>query len=249
MKRIDHIVLRVKDLDVMKNFYETVMGMDVIHEDEGSVTLDNPKLTLVKGADVVNKEAYNGLYHHAYLLPSLKDLGTFLIHLKNFEVTWIGGSDHGFSKAIYFRDPEHNAIEVYVDMDPSVWPMADNNKIRFVTQRLDMKAIRDLSDAQFTKLPKETIWGHVHLEVDDIEKGRPFYIDTLGFEVKIETGPSLFMSKDGYHHHIAMNNWHHAKGLLPNNYTGIISYTLLLPELPAQTLTDPFGIIVKINED
>lgn len=49
--------------------------------------------------------------------------------------------------------------------------------------------------------------GHVHLKIGNIEEAKRFYIDTLGFDEIRERDGALFVSKDGYHHHLGMNTW------------------------------------------
>jgi catechol-2,3-dioxygenase len=50
--------------------------------------------------------------------------------------------------------------------------------------------------------------GHVHLKVADIERGLGFWRDLLGLEVQQRLGSqAVFLSADGYHHHIALNEY------------------------------------------
>ena len=49
--------------------------------------------------------------------------------------------------------------------------------------------------------------GHIHLHVSDISRSVAFYRDVLGFDVLFQTPEISFLSVDGYHHHIGLNNW------------------------------------------
>jgi catechol 2,3-dioxygenase len=49
--------------------------------------------------------------------------------------------------------------------------------------------------------------GHVHLETLDLARAKAFYVDRLGLEVTTEGPGATFMSKGGYHHHVAVNTW------------------------------------------
>lgn len=49
--------------------------------------------------------------------------------------------------------------------------------------------------------------GHVHLKIGNIQEAKKFYIDILGFDEIRERDGALFVSKDGYHHHLGMNTW------------------------------------------
>jgi catechol 2,3-dioxygenase len=58
-------------------------------------------------------------------------------------------------------------------------------------------------------VPTGTRIGHVHLKVSDLEKALRFYRDLLGFQVMQYFGEqAVFISADGYHHHIGLNTWH-----------------------------------------
>jgi catechol 2,3-dioxygenase len=49
--------------------------------------------------------------------------------------------------------------------------------------------------------------GHVHLKVGNIPDAEKFYRDILLFSVMNNMGNALFVSRDGYHHHLGMNTW------------------------------------------
>jgi catechol 2,3-dioxygenase len=57
-------------------------------------------------------------------------------------------------------------------------------------------------------MPEGTRIGHVHLNVADLAATERFYAGLLGFEVTVRGYPgALFMSVDGYHHHVGANTW------------------------------------------
>ena len=58
-----------------------------------------------------------------------------------------------------------------------------------------------------TGLPGNTRIGHMHLQVAELERTERFYVDGLGFNITKSGDGSLFISKDHYHHHIALNTW------------------------------------------
>lgn len=71
--------------------------------------------------------------------------------------------------------------------------------------------------------------GHVHLTVSDLERSLEFYRDVLGFDVMMEYGDAaVFLSKDGYHHHIGLNTWA-GKGAPnpPLGTTGLYHFAIL----------------------
>lgn len=74
--------------------------------------------------------------------------------------------------------------------------------------------------------------GHVHLKVADLERGLRFWRDLLGLEEQQRMGSqAVFLSADGYHHHIALNTWESAGGSPPPaGTTGLFHVALLYPD-------------------
>lgn len=77
--------------------------------------------------------------------------------------------------------------------------------------------------------------GHVHLKVADLERALAFWRDLIGLEVQQRMGSqAVFLSADGYHHHIALNTWESAGGSPPPpGTTGLFHVALLYPDRPA----------------
>lgn len=77
----------------------------------------------------------------------------------------------------------------------------------------------------------ETIVGHIHLTVSNIDQSLSFYQDLLGFEISARYGDSaVFLSAGGYHHHIGLNTWS-GKGATPppHGHTGMYHVAFLYP--------------------
>ncbi|MDD5165415.1 MAG: VOC family protein [Candidatus Pacebacteria bacterium] len=77
----------------------------------------------------------------------------------------------------------------------------------------------------------ETMIGHVHLTVADLDRSLGFYRDILGFEVTTRYGDSaVFLSAGGYHHHIGLNTWA-GKGSVPPpaGHSGLYHFAILFP--------------------
>jgi catechol 2,3-dioxygenase len=86
-----------------------------------------------------------------------------------------------------------------------------------------------------TSAPSGMRIGHVHLKVADLDRALAFWRDIIGLEVQQRMGSqAVFLSVDGYHHHIALNTWESAGGSPPPfGTTGLYHVALLYPDRPA----------------
>lgn len=229
---IKNIELLVQDLEMMKSFYETIIGLEVIDSKEGSVNLgisNNILLTLTENKHAVLHNKHTGLYHMAFLLPKMNDLGKVIKHIvMDNEYPLSGASDHLVSNAIYLDDPEGNGIEIYADLNSDDWEF-NNGEIEMATLPMDVNHIMEIRDmSEFTKLPEGTILGHVHFTVDNINNASNYFNQTLGFNILLNfNNQALFLSTNNYHHHIGANIWEGRNIKNRDKYdTGLISYTL-----------------------
>ena len=80
-------------------------------------------------------------------------------------------------------------------------------------------------------IPADTMVGHIHLKVTDLERALKFYRDLLGFELTTLYGhQAAFLSAGGYHHHIGLNTWHSKDGsLAPQRAAGLYHTAFLYP--------------------
>lgn len=233
---VTEIVLRVENLNRSVEFYKTIMGFKVLVEKDKEVILTadgtKPIVTLIQPRDIIPKiPRRTGLYHFAVLLPDRLQLGLFLKNIREHKYPLVGGSNHGVSEAIYLEDPDQNGIEVYTDTPEDRWK-PDGENIDMVTEILDYDSLLESTgDKQWNKAPNDTIIGHIHLHVADLDEAYKFY-KALGFEItqKIKNH-AYFISTGGYHHHIGLNIWN-GKGAapLPKNSAGMEYYTIAFPD-------------------
>ena len=92
--------------------------------------------------------------------------------------------------------------------------------------------------------------GHVHLRVADIERSLAFWRDIIGLEVMQRMPRAVFLSADGYHHHIAINNWDSEGGGPPApGTTGLFHVALgfALPQYAPQQRGANFAVFFPLN--
>ena len=244
---IQIVELNVSDLELMKQFYTQNIGLKVLHETSDKVILgvDTPLLSLYK-IDSKTRSNTADLYHFALLVPTQQVLGEILLALYQKGLL-SGASDHGYSEALYLNDPEGNGIEIYCDKNIDQWDIKDDGRIVGVTEEIDAQHLLSLAKEPFTSQPEGTKMGHVHLMVHDLKETQAFYED-LGFDLKLDYGGrAKFFARGLYHHHLGANTWHGQLPVRSENQLGVRSVHLHIKEAQPQTLTDPSGIILKIN--
>lgn len=132
IQSLGHVVLKVRDLEKSVPFYGEILGLkEVAHSarPEHSMVFftfedNHHDIALVEmGADSPSApDNAPGLAHVAF------KVGTDLDELRAAK-TWLESqgveiermADHDVSKSLYFRDPDGNQLEVFVDGDPKTW--------------------------------------------------------------------------------------------------------------------------------
>ena len=208
---IGSVALTVSDLARAERFYVDAIGFRVLGRADGRLTLSADgrtgllELTEQPGARKTPRST--GLYHFAILLPSRPALAESLRHLIDEGHPPSGASDHGVSEALYLSDPDGNGIEIYRDRPRSDW-VIEGGEVQMDTQPLRGLLDEPSRETPWQGLDPETVIGHIHLHVSDLEQANEFYTGVLGLEVTAHYGQqALFVSAGGYHHHIGLNTW------------------------------------------
>jgi catechol 2,3-dioxygenase len=201
------VELKVLDLDRQAAFYER-FGLTRIDGADGTATFGagGPALLRLRalpgGAERPRHTA--GLYHFAILLPREEELGGFLQRSLEQRLPLTGTAEHFVSQALYFDDPEGNGIEVYADRPRSEWTYP-NGRLNIGIDHLDFQRLLRIADKPQEKFSSDTVLGHMHLNVADLDASQAFY-ESMGMEVMAEAGGIMrFLSWDGYHHHLGIN--------------------------------------------
>jgi catechol 2,3-dioxygenase len=246
--RFGAIALAVTDLERSVDYYQRRLGMELVERDGARATLG------VGGRRLLELEQRPGaerdpdaadLFHFALRVPSRPALGRLLARLMATDTRLTGASDHGVSEALYLRDPDGHGIEFYRDRPRESWYR--NGRVHMGTTVLDLDhLLNDASTgaADMAGLDPDTVIGHVHLETFDMGRSKAFYVDRLGFAVTTERPGATFMSKGGYHHHVAVNTWagrtrpaHDDRGRL-----GMLWFEIELPDRSGlAALAEEFG--------
>lgn len=236
---VTNVTLMVKNKENSINFYTNVLGMKVIRDNDNEVTLgthSNHELVhLIVNPNALPKLRTTGLYHYALLFKNRGDLGQILRHFITIKQGIVGGADHGISEAIYLEDPDGNGIELAWDRSDYKFKYLPNGDVDLLADNtaLDYKDLLEHSTlGDFTKIPDDTIMGHLHLHVANLDIANVFFIELLGFQSMFYyTEQAHFISDQKYHHHIAYNLWN-GKNIpdAPVGGVGLKEYKVLVPE-------------------
>ncbi|WFR82906.1 VOC family protein [Arthrobacter sp. Y-9] len=220
------VMLKVADMNLMSDYYQRALGLEVVAERDGGLYLGRGDAALVHLEPAAGLQLPGrgeaGLFHTALLFEDQASLAATLATAASYDARLFQGSaDHLVSQAFYFGDPEGNGIELYYDRPRSEWSW-DGSTVVMDSLPLDPNGYlgEHLSETalQQQRQARADV-GHVHLQVGDVATAARFYVDTLGFERTAEIGNSaLFVSAGGYHHHMAMNVWN-SRGAGPRKDT------------------------------
>jgi len=100
-------------------------------------------------------------------------------------------------------------------------------------------------------LDPDTVIGHVHLETVDLDRSKDFYVGRLGLAVTTERPGASFMSKGGYHHHVAVNTWGHKTRPAQDHREriGMLWFEIQLPDRASvAALAEDLGLAVAADE-
>ncbi|WP_328619061.1 VOC family protein [Streptomyces sp. NBC_00354] len=133
VRRLNHAVLWIRDVERSVAFYTDVFGFQVDHLTAGRAaflsapdSLNDHDLGLFAiGADAPGPEQGRvGLYHLAWEVGTLGELAE-LGHKLTERGALVGASDHLVSKSFYAKDPDGNEFEVMWRVPRKDWPAED----------------------------------------------------------------------------------------------------------------------------
>lgn len=146
---VGHIHLKVSDLGRAIAFYRDVMGFTLTQTYGDSAAFlaaggyhHHIGLNTWHSRDAgPAPERAAGLYHAAFVFPDRASMAATLQSVLDAGTPLDGAADHGVSEAVYFRDPDGNGIELYVDRPQADWPRGEGGTLRMINTPLDVQAL------------------------------------------------------------------------------------------------------------
>jgi catechol 2,3-dioxygenase len=264
---IGRVRLRVGDLERSLRFYRDVLGFRVARDERSRIALapveGSAELIVLEERPGIRRRpsrpATTGLYHVALLVPSRAELGRALLGLHQAQYPLRGMSDHAVSESLYLDDPDGNGLEIYADRPRTQWPLRDG-VVQMTVDPMDVEGVISAAQpvsAPWRGLPAETVVGHVHFTVSNLERAVSFYRDVIGFDLMMRIPSLAAVSAGGYHHHINLNTWA-GEGAPPDSdqVAGLAGWELRVPDVGARrdliarlaTAKDPDAIPIDIND-
>jgi catechol 2,3-dioxygenase len=121
--RLAHMGIYVHDRDKMRRFYTEVLGLMVTDEGQGRADMHltfmsgNPQnhhqLVLVTGRP--DTSGFNPIQQMSFMVDTLADLREVHRRALALGATEMRPVSHGNAWSIYFKDPEGNTVEAYLD--------------------------------------------------------------------------------------------------------------------------------------
>jgi catechol-2,3-dioxygenase len=135
LRKLGHVVLKVRDLERSEAFYTGVLGLVVTGRLPGRMVFfavpgntDSHDLALWRVGPDAAPQAWKqvGLFHVAWQVERMEDLQAFHDSLVARGVPVRSTMDHGANLSVYFEDPDGHALEVTDEKPRETWPSGRN---------------------------------------------------------------------------------------------------------------------------
>jgi catechol-2,3-dioxygenase len=128
-KKLSHIVLQTNRRTEMRDWYCTVLGAEVLHENNFicfiSYDDEHHRVAFIDPGPLADKKPVEGktaraggevgLHHVAFTMGSLDDLAENYLRLKTRGISPHRCVNHGITTSMYYYDPDRNQVELLVD--------------------------------------------------------------------------------------------------------------------------------------
>jgi catechol 2,3-dioxygenase len=120
--KFHHVNLKTTRLQEMIDFYGTLVGAEVVFQDQVGAWLSNDGanhrvalLAFPNFVDDAEKDTRTGMHHSAFEYAGFDELMSTYVRLRGEGITPAICLDHGMTFSYYYADPDGNNVELQVD--------------------------------------------------------------------------------------------------------------------------------------
>jgi catechol 2,3-dioxygenase len=120
--KFHHVNLKTTRLQEMIDFYRTLVGAEVVFQDQVGAWLSNDGanhrvalLAFPNFVDDAEKDTRTGMHHSAFEYAGFDELMSTYVRLREQGITPAICLDHGMTFSYYYADPDGNNVELQVD--------------------------------------------------------------------------------------------------------------------------------------
>jgi catechol 2,3-dioxygenase len=126
LQGINHVVLKVTNLESSDYFYREILGMRRVGERGKmwfySAGKHHHDLALLEiGSNATAPQKQTGLFHLCFNVSDEQALAELHDRCKSLGVTVLGAVDHTIMRSFYVLDPDRHVIELGVDVPQAEW--------------------------------------------------------------------------------------------------------------------------------
>jgi catechol-2,3-dioxygenase len=146
IKRVGHVVIKVRDLEKAKRFYCGFLGMKVGNESPRGMFLRfddyHHDIAIFKTGDDADppKDNQVGLVHIALVTDGVETVRRYYDRAKAEGVEIAGWTNHAITNSLYVKDPEGNTIEIYAEVPPEEYDWREQG-MGFINRPFDIEAV------------------------------------------------------------------------------------------------------------
>jgi catechol-2,3-dioxygenase len=119
-KKLSHLVLQTNRRREMVDWYCTVLGAEILHENEHicfiSYDDEHHRVAFIDPGPLAEHDpGAAGLHHVAFTFAGLDELSDTYLRLQGLGIRPHRCVNHGVTTSMYYRDPDGNQVELLID--------------------------------------------------------------------------------------------------------------------------------------
>ncbi|MFD1393914.1 VOC family protein [Lacticaseibacillus jixianensis] len=232
--RIGFVALLVQDLPQMRDWYTTMLGLEILQEEPGRVLLglkaNHRVLVVLEAGGVVTKTPTAGLSAFALAVPTWSEVLQHVAWLKAHDATLSPWFKTGFSRGVRLKDPEGTEVILEYDEGPRLVAGRGYNFTNAVAQPLTAPRLPKPA-ARLPVLPPPTFIGRLVVATPRLDQTVTHIQQLLGFIRQQKTKDWAYLTVGDNTRHIGIEVQAQKLGPRPDNAAGAHYLSMVVPNL------------------